>query len=545
MATKNLGQVAGVHIGNTPPENTVLIWFDNTPSQRCHKVYDAAKRSWVILDQNIISLITYTELVNIAKNVGLSIGKFYQIKDKSNALAIAITTTKVQYDDTMGNILIDDLGTNIQYHVTSQNLSIDDVRGVFNETNKTLVFRFDEQVPDFTADDYLLGKVQRNNVWRLAKYKLSSFLSKVTGNSITWNGGFFFNFDNALKGKLDKKGGVVSKDTYDKDMKLLGISIGNIGNENQEIINSCKNAIENATSESAVYDKKLPSNLETGGETFDIAKGDKLVVILSKVQKYINKFKYATGIKLSKSFVPSEEENVEVNNNDTVESAFAKVQKSLRDLKNGMISIYGDKIKISKTGIPSYNDKPDDITKDDSVAQALAKLLWFVQHVETDIMRIEMTSNVDIHDCGFGGILVKGEHNYVFTVEANNPYNPYRLDIGYTPNSILSFAPLTTAIKNPGNMHVTAAKLIHYQEGAATFQFQVMLADDTFNDLMSQGYKTVTCTIDINIYGYASSKSLDIAFDRIMWIDAGLSADTMSRGNDSHIIFKIALTFKK
>lgn len=140
--TKNLGQVAGVHIGNTPPENTILIWFDNTPSQRCHKVYDAAKKTWVILDQNIVSLITYSELVNIAKNVGLSIGKFYQIKDKANALALAITTTKVQYDDSMGNILIDDLGSNIQYHVTSQNLSIDDIRGVFNESNKTLVFRF-------------------------------------------------------------------------------------------------------------------------------------------------------------------------------------------------------------------------------------------------------------------------------------------------------------------------------------------------------------------------------------------------------------------
>lgn len=205
MATKNLGQVAGVHIGNTPPENTILIWFDNTPSQRCHKVYDDAKKAWGVLDQNIVSFITYSELVNIAKTVGLSIGKFFQIKDKGNALALAITTTKVQYDDELGNILIDDLGTNIQYHVTSQNLSIDDVRGVFNESNKTLVFSFDEQVPDFTANDYIFGKVQRNNVWSLAKFRLSSFLSKVTGNSITWNGGFFFNFSNTLKNYLDKK----------------------------------------------------------------------------------------------------------------------------------------------------------------------------------------------------------------------------------------------------------------------------------------------------------------------------------------------------
>jgi hypothetical protein len=325
MATKNLGQVAGVHIGNTPPENTILIWFDNTPSQRCHKVYDAAKKTWVILDQNIVSLITYSELVNIAKNVGLSIGKFYQIKDKANALALAITTTKVQYDDAMGNILIDDLGSNIQYHVTSQNLSIDDIRGVFNESNKTLVFRFDEQVPDFTANDYILGKVQRNNVWSLAKYQLSSFLSKVTGNSVTWNGGFYFNFSNTLKNYLDKKGGVVSKDTYDTDMNQLNLSIQNVGKANQQIIDNANKAITDATTPTVIYDKQLPSALETGGEAIDIAKGDKLVTIISKIQRYINRFKYATGIKLTSKFSEVSSSG-KVNNNDSLETAIAKLQ---------------------------------------------------------------------------------------------------------------------------------------------------------------------------------------------------------------------------
>ena len=323
--TKNLGQVAGVHIGNTPPENTILIWFDNTPSQKCHKVYDAAKKTWVILDQNIISLITYSELVNIARNVGLSIGKFYQIKDKSNALALAITTTKVQYDDSMGNILIDDLGSNIQYHVTSQNLSIDDIRGVFNESNKTLVFRFDEQVPDFTANDYILGKIQRNNIWSLAKYRLSSFLSRVAGNSITWNGGFYFNFSNTLKNYFDKKGGVVAKDTYDTDMNQLNLSIQNVGKANQEIIGNAAKAITDATTPTAIYNKQLPSALETGGEAIDIAKGDKLVTIISKIQRYINRFKYATGIKLTSEFSEISS-NGKVNNNDSLETAIAKLQ---------------------------------------------------------------------------------------------------------------------------------------------------------------------------------------------------------------------------
>ena len=66
--TKNLGQVAGVYIGNTPPENIILIWYDNTPSQMRHKIYDPGLSQWVVLDQNVISLITYSELVNIAKN---------------------------------------------------------------------------------------------------------------------------------------------------------------------------------------------------------------------------------------------------------------------------------------------------------------------------------------------------------------------------------------------------------------------------------------------------------------------------------------------
>lgn len=323
--TKNLGQVAGVYIGNTPPENTILIWFDNTPSQKCHKVYDAAKKTWVILDQNIISLITYSELVNIARNVGLSIGKFYQIKDKSNALALAITTTKVQYDDSMGNILIDDLGSNIQYHVTSQNLSIDDIRGVFNESNKTLVFRFDEQVPDFTANDYILGKIQRNNIWSLAKYRLSSFLSRVAGNSITWNGGFYFNFSNTLKNYFDKKGGVVAKDTYDTDMNQLNLSIQNVGKANQEITGNAAKAITDATTPTAIYNKQLPSALETGGEAIDIAKGDKLVTIISQIQRYINRFKYATGIKLTSEFSEISS-NGKVNNNDSLETAIAKLQ---------------------------------------------------------------------------------------------------------------------------------------------------------------------------------------------------------------------------
>ena len=369
MATKNLGQVSGVHIGSTPPSNTILIWYDSTPSQLRHKVYDPTLKQWVVLDQNIISAITYPELTNMAKNSGLSVGEYFQITDRSNALALAITSTKVQYCDALGNILIDDLGTNIQYHVTSSNLQIDDVVGVFDETNRKLVFQFNEQTPDFTADDYVLGKVQRNNIWSLAKYKLSSFLSKVTGNSITWNGGFFFSFSDALKNVLDKAGGVVSKTTYDRDKEQLTTSINNVGKENQNIIQNAHNELTEATKPDSFYGTKLPS-ISTGGEATDIAKGDTLLSIVSKIQRYINKFKYATGIRISQDFTDRVSPQY-VNNNDTVDSAIRKIQYWLKNMGKGG--------KLSEDWEPKdYTTTVEDVaagdTFDDAFAKAVAKL---------------------------------------------------------------------------------------------------------------------------------------------------------------------------
>lgn len=363
-ATKNLGQVAGVHIGSTPPENVILIWYDNTPSQRRHKVYDPTLKQWVVLDQTTISAITYSELVNMAKNTGLSVGEWFQITDRSNALALAITSTKVQYIDALGNILIDDLGTNIQYHVTSSNLSIDDVIGVFDEVNKKLVFQFNEVVPDMTANDFILGKIQRNNVWSLVKYRLSSLLSNVTGNSISWNGGFFFNFTNAVKGILDKKGGVVAKDTYDSDMQNINTSIQNVGKENQNIIKNAQDALDKAVASDQFYATKSPA-LETGGEPTDAAKGDALLTILSKFQRYITRFKYATGIRVSTNFTDSVQPEY-VNNNDTVDSALRKMQYWLKNAGKGS--------KLSPDWAPKdYEGVIANVEGGDSLDEAFAK----------------------------------------------------------------------------------------------------------------------------------------------------------------------------
>ena len=364
MSTKNIGQVSGVHIGSTPPVNIAMIWYDNTPSQMVHKVYDVNLSQWVVLDKNTISTITYSELVNLATSVGLSVGAWFKISDRSNALALAVTTTKVQYSDSLGNILIDDLGTNIQYHVTSSNLSIDDVVGVFDNVNKKLVFQFNEQVPDYTADDFILGKVKRNNIWSLAKYKLSSFLSKVTGNSISWNGGFFFNFNNAVSNILDKTGGVVSKDTYDEDMENVSTAINNVGQENQTIIQNANQAIANATLPTAIYEKALPSDLEVGGAATNISRGDTLYTLISKIQRWINQFKLATGVRISPSFTQATSEQF-INSNDSVESALGKVQYWFKNIS----------LKLSDAFEPyNHTGTIPDLAPEDSLEESFRKV---------------------------------------------------------------------------------------------------------------------------------------------------------------------------
>lgn len=366
--TKNLGQVAGLFIGLSAPENTTLIWYDSTPNQQCHKVYDVAKKMWVALDPQIVAQTTYSELVNNAKKNGLAIGKFYQITDKSNTLAIAIASTKVQYVDSIGNLLIDDLGTNVQYHVSSDNLLIDDLGGVWNKTTNKLIFQFSDLTPN-NSTDYLLGKARSGNKWVLAKFAISKFLSSVSGNSLTWNNGLFFNFKYAIASILDKEGGVISKDVYDKNLYSIQKSLSSISKENQTIIQNANKAIKDGTSDNAIFGKKNTKDIDTAAAPGDVIKGDTLFTIVSKFQRWINRFKYATGIQLSRSFADAKKQQY-INNNDTVESALGKVQYMLKNptgsysLPEGWTDNYpedenGDSIDWRTGDLPKAGDNFD------------------------------------------------------------------------------------------------------------------------------------------------------------------------------------------
>lgn len=327
--TNNVGQVTGLFIGSYEPTNKNLIWYDDTPNQMCHKVYDYKTKSWVALNPVIVAPTTYSEIVNNAKKNGLPIGKHYQITDKSNVLAVSITNTKIWYVDTLGNILIDDLGTNIQYHVSSSNLLIDDINGVFNTTTNKLIFSFTESDPDYD-NDYVFGKKKNGTSWILSKFKISSFLSKNADNVISWSGGFFFNFKTAISGILNKAGGVVGYDKYDSEVTKLNNAIGNVSKENQSIINNANKSITTETTADKIYGKAIPKNIDISVAPADVLMGDTLFNIISKFQRWINRFKYADGIFLSRNFADAKNKQY-INNNDTINSAFQKIQYFLKN----------------------------------------------------------------------------------------------------------------------------------------------------------------------------------------------------------------------
>ena len=366
MASQNLGQVAGLWIGKSAPTNTTLIWYDNTPAIRCHKVYSVTTSAWVVLNQNTISSITYSELKNLAEGTGLTQGSWYKITDQGNILALAITTTKVQYTDVNNNFIIDDLDVSSTYVVNSDNLLVDDISGVWDVTNKKLKFSFKETSHDDenTDSDYLFGKKQRNSVWSLAKYKLAELVSTVTGNSLSWNKGIFFNFNIALSNKIDVSGGVVGKSTYDSDKELMQQSIDNISKSNKVILNNAKAYTDTKTAASEVYEKVLP-NVPKVGTAIDIKKGDTLLAIINKIHSWIAQFKVATGIKVSQSFAPATL-NAAINNNDTVDSALRKIQYWYNHI---------NEISLSSTWTPEeVTSEIANVTAGDSFQDAFAKI---------------------------------------------------------------------------------------------------------------------------------------------------------------------------
>lgn len=599
--TKNIGQVVGLFISTTPPSNTTLIWYDETPNQRCHKVYNPTIKLWQALNPDIISITTYSELVNNAKKNGLSVGKKYQIRDKGGVLATVITPTKIQYVDTLGNILIDDLGTNVQYHVSSSNIFIDDVNGVLNSSNQ-LIFSFDDTTPNFETD-YFFGKVRVGAKWVLAKFRLNKFLSKSTGNSISWKNGFFFNFSDAIKGILDKTGGIVSKSSYDKKMRELETAINNVSKENQNIVSDASKAVTDATADAAIYNKKLPINIDTTIAPGDIQRLDSLATIVSKVQRWILNFKYATGIRLSRNF--AEAKNMQyINSNDTVESAFGKVQYVLKNpnssftlpsswtdseytnaemveaeddyntifsklsgfVRNAIntIRLSSDLAKTKYNSIISVKHLYDTNGK---LVDMLSQLDYNQHHINkemidnniidydkiaskgvlpTDVFRIDLTTNeFNFNGCSFGGIVIQSLYSKVFAEDEylDNPYKLYG-DYYKNTNKILAFIPVIPVIngKTTGNNYGNASSFVHVEENI-TCQFILLIKEEIINNLQSSGKNYFKLSFSADVYGYKTSDSTRyVSIRKKIIYSINLNKSNFTSGNKPHLILFIDIT---
>lgn len=561
---KNLGQIAGLFVGSSAPTNTTLIWYDT--ASHVHKVYNTSLAAWTVLDQQAITAVTYSELVNRAATTGLTQGQWFKITDRSNALALAITSTKVQYADNSGALIVNDLGTSISYHITSGNLLIDDINGVYNTTTGKLVFSFAEDTPLMSDGDenvdYIMGQSKRGVNKSLKKWRMSRFLSSDSNNALSWSGGFFLNFAAKLRTFFDVDGGVISKETFDNFQQTQQQTIEQLAQNELNAIQQVGTQIAQETTPAKIYDKAFP-NVPSSGTPVDIAQGDKLGVIVNKIYRWIAKFKNSDGINVGNNFsVPSGSKPV-INTTDTVQSALGKTQKNINDLNQG-----GETIQVGTTNVVIPESDPSDITKDDTIKVAIQKLIYWVKNIKTsqivdnaitldkiarygvlptDIFRVDLhTTNFTMDGCGIGCILVQGQSNNFFVYDQYHPDNPYRIRVFYNSAfpKILAFAPVAQVIPNSNANYSIAAAFVHFNAEGITCQFIVQLSEEKYSELYTtNGYRVLKGTIEANVYNDEKTPvSYNIALQRVNILNINFSYASLNAKNYQHVILDLDMT---
>lgn len=410
--TKNVGQVSGLYIGTSAPNNTDIIWYDSSSGQRCHKVYDFSTNSWKALNPEILSNITYYELTQAARNNGLSVGKHYCVRDLSNTLAVAVTSTKVQYIDSLGNIIIDDLGTNKQYHVSQGNLLIDDVSGVFDTKTNKLVFSFDElDIKTATPTSvYLLAKRAVGLTSRFVKFKINSIVSTLSSNSLSWkSGGVYFSFSSAIKNILNKAGGIVGYDEYEKRLTEIGNNITTVSDHLDTYSKDLDNKMSEYVSETNIYSKQIYEDVVDDVAPSDVKKNDTLLTIIKKFQRWVSTLKYATGVKLSENYADAKTSEW-VNNNDSVQTALGKLQYRLKHTGNSVVlsSDWEESDPEEDGEMPEAGDGFDSVIK---------KIVSYIKKIKLSYDKISSYNKVVGED---RAVMVIDLHNGTITINSNN-----------------------------------------------------------------------------------------------------------------------------
>lgn len=377
MATIDVGTVAGISIGTTPPSNPAIIWYDTT--DKLHKNYDASLGQWIPMSQAIVSEIgDFNDLINKANLPGgLPIAAFYNVLKRDadaqwNTMVWVVGQTRIQYVDKLNNIIVEDLagqGTTTQY-VASTNYFFDNIVATFDKKTSKLNYTFQQLTDNPALADVLYGMRVINNIPTLVKRTVKSLLSNSSKNSLGFVNGLYFDFSAAMNGVI------VSEQTGDtqvpgyKQYKADYVAIEKAFADVSKIINDWQNG-----SSAMIFGAKL---IEVNPVTAtvaapqDLTTQDDLKTALNKIQGWYNRLKLSTGMSLSPAYAPAANKSRYPQAGDTVEQAIGILQKFLQDF-NGQataVTVGGNAGDFPASPNPSYQIKPTD-----NLYQAVAKIV--------------------------------------------------------------------------------------------------------------------------------------------------------------------------
>lgn len=377
MATIDVGTVAGISIGTTPPSNPAIIWYDTT--DKLHKNYDASLGQWIPMSQAIVSEIgDFNDLINKANLPGgLPIAAFYNVLKRDadaqwNTMVWVVGQTRIQYVDKLNNIIVEDLagqGTTTQY-VASTNYFFDNIVATFDQKTSKLNYTFQQLTDNPALADVLYGMRVINNIPTLVKRTVKSLLSNSSKNSLGFVNGLYFDFSAAMNGVI------VSEQTGDtqvpgyKQYKADYVAIEKAFDDVSKIINDWQNG-----SSAMIFGAKL---IEVNPVTAtvaapqDLTTQDDLKTALNKIQGWYNRLKLSTGMSLSPAYAPAANKARYPQAGDTVEQAIGILQKFLQDF-NGQataVTVGGNAGDFPASPNPSYQIKPTD-----NLYQAVAKIV--------------------------------------------------------------------------------------------------------------------------------------------------------------------------
>lgn len=360
MATIDVGTVAGISIGTTPPSNPAIIWYDTT--DKLHKSYDASLGQWVPMSQAIVTQINdFNDLINKANLPGgLPIAAFYNVLKRDSdpfwsTMVWVVGQTRIQYVDKQNNIIVEDLagqGTTTQY-VASTNYFFDNIVATFDQKTSQLNFDFQQLADNPALADVLYGMRVVNDNPTLVKRTVKSLLSTSPKNSLGFVNGLFFDFGAAMSGIIVSEQAndtqVVGYKQYTADYAAMDKTFQEV----QRIINDWQNG-----SRQMIFSARL---IEVNPVTAtiaapqDLTTTDDLKMALNKIQGWYNRLKLATGMSLSSAYkADPATKGVMPAGGDPVEKAIALLHQAILDVD---FSQYGDSSNIKIGG--SQDDFPD------------------------------------------------------------------------------------------------------------------------------------------------------------------------------------------